>query len=172
MIKKTVSDYKQYVSFYTGAELFGIDIRLVNEVNPNVNIVPIPLSASYILGYVNIRGQVVLVLDLAIMFGGTRSSLSEKSHIILFKTTQDFLRLRITDIDVDFGVFGDKPVAVLADVIGDVIGIQADQVETPTEHINDAYNEFMEGVARTGDDLLIILNPVKILSYRQEQAVN
>ena len=60
---------KQFVTCYINNQTFGFDIRLINEVNPNVNIIPIPLVEYFVVGHVNVRGQVVLILDLMFMFG-------------------------------------------------------------------------------------------------------
>lgn len=161
---------KQFVSFYIAEELFGIDIKLINEVNPNINITPIPLSDSYIRGYVNIRGQVVLVIDLSVIFGKTPGSVTDTSHIIIFKTIQDFFRLQATDLDLDLDVFGDKPVAILVDVIGDVVSVNPGEIETPTRNLKSAYARFVAGVVKLNEELLIIINPVRVLTYQKEKS--
>lgn len=160
---------KQFVTFFIGNELFGINIKLINEVNPNVNIIPIPLSEPYIRGHVNIRGQVGLVLDLYMMFGKEKRLITDKSHIIIFKTEQDLLRAEIKDINIDFKIFGDKPVALLADDISDVLSVEPSLIETPTQNLKDIYSKFVTGVAKLEEKLLIIVDPVRILKYTHEE---
>lgn len=159
---------KQFVSFIIGSELFGIDIKLINEVNPNVHIIPIPLGDAYIRGHVNIRGQVVLVIDLAVMLGRPPCQVAPGSHIIIFKTTHDFLRLRTSGLEVSPEIFGDKPIAILVDGVGDVLSLPAEHIETPTRNLNNTYTKFVEGVAKIKDDLLIIINPAEVLNYSKQ----
>ncbi len=162
---------QQLVTFLINDELFGIDIRLINEVNPNVDIIPIPLTDSYIRGHINVRGQVILVLDLYVIFGKNPRPVTEKSHIVIFKTMQDLLRTGIYNSETDINIFGNKSIAMLVDEIGDVMEIDADQIETPTQNLKYTYSEFTEGIVKLKNKLLIIVNPVKVLKYSGESSL-
>ncbi|MBN1412954.1 MAG: purine-binding chemotaxis protein CheW [Spirochaetales bacterium] len=162
-------DYtRQFVSFYLDERLFGIDIRFVNEVNPNVKIVPIPLASPHIRGHVNIRGQVVLIMDVLLVFKTGRVELADETQIIILKTFQDLARVKNIENEIDPSLFPDKPVGFLADSVGDVITVNADRIETPTQFLEKSYSVFLEGMVKLDNNLLTILNPAKIFNYRQE----
>lgn len=165
MRSNKITDKQQLVSFMINEELFGIDIRMINEVNPRVKIVPIPLSEPHIKGHINIRGQVVLVLDLYVIFGKEPRPINEKSHIVIFKTRQDLLRTNIEEKEIEPVVFGDKYISILVDEIGDVINIDRNKIETSAQNLKNTYSDFTDGIARLNKKLLIIVNPVKILKY-------
>jgi purine-binding chemotaxis protein CheW len=156
---------KQYVTFYCDHELFGIDIRCVNEVTPYVNVLPVPLSGSHIKGLVNIRGQVVMVIDIAVVFGKENSSPREGSHVVILKTTQDFVRVRDIRGEFETEAFGDKPVGFFVDKLGDTVIVGEDQVENPTRYIEKAYSQYINGLVKLQGDLLILIDPVKILMF-------
>lgn len=158
----------QYVTFLLDNQYFGMDIRIINEVNPNVNITKVPLCEQHIKGHVNVRGQVVLILDLMVIFGRESRPVLKDSHIIIFKTTQQILRADINLGNLDINIFGDKPVGILVDNIGDVLSVSQSQIETPTSHLKDKYFQFMDGIVKTQDNLFVIIDPVKILKYSLE----
>jgi purine-binding chemotaxis protein CheW len=163
-----IDKVKQYISFYLKGKLFGIDIRVVNEVNPNVRIVPIPLAAPHIRGHVNIRGQVVLVIDIMVIFGFPKTPVSEKAPIIILKTYQDLARVKDLENEIEIREFPDKPVGIVSESVGDVIQVQAGRIETPTQYLDKSYAGFIDGIVKMEHQLLTVLNPVKILNFRNQ----
>lgn len=164
-----MADVMQYVTFYSEGKMFGVDIRLVNEVNPNVAINPVPLSEPYIKGLLNVRGQVVLVVDVAVIFGREQRPLQENSHVIIFKTEQDFKRIHFNDTEIDVAAFGDKPIGLLVDMIGDVVTVGREDVESAPQHVDESISQFLDGVVKVDDRLLIILKPEKMLWYNKSK---
>ena len=158
----------QYVTFYSENELFGVDIRVVNEVNPLSNIMPVPLSDPHIKGLVNIRGQVVLVIDIAVIFGKAARPAGTASHIVIMKTVQDFARVRGIGSEYDTEAFSDKPVGFFADRIGDTVVVSEEMIEKPTQYLDRGYSKYIIGVVNLGDRLMILLDPVKILWFNED----
>jgi len=159
-----MADKLQFVSFYSEGRMYGLDIRIVKEINPNVNITPVPRSDNYIRGLVNIRGQVILVLDIAMMFGRGQRPFTEDSHIVIMKTAPEIRKVRNMETDFIINAFGDKPVAFLVDKIGDVISVYEDQVEPAPPHLDELKAKYVFGVVRMEDQLLMIINAAQMLS--------
>jgi purine-binding chemotaxis protein CheW len=154
---------KQLVSFFLEDQLFGIDIQLAREVNPDTNIIPVPLSRKEICGLVNIRGQVIMVVNLSVLLGMPPRLLTSESHIIILKTTQEYVRVRNRDTSIHAEIFGDKPIGLLVDKIGDVVSVIERDIEPPPQHLDESRSSFFEGVTR-GKPLLSIVNVEALLS--------
>lgn len=154
----------QIVTFYIKDKMYGVDIRLVNEANPNPSIFPVPLSGPYIRGLVNIRGQVVLVFDIAILFGYPKSPITDESHIIIMKVEQALLRIPELDSKIDISKFGNKPIGFLVDKIGEVLNIVDEKIEPPPQRDSNADSMYMEGIVKLKNQVLIILNPEQIIT--------
>ncbi|OGV71984.1 MAG: hypothetical protein A3K19_22180 [Lentisphaerae bacterium RIFOXYB12_FULL_65_16] len=154
---------RQFVSFELDRRLYGLPICAVKEVNPNTQVTPVPRSPQHIRGLVNIRGQVVLVIDTAVIFGWPRRPITESSHILILKTAQEVQRIRNLDGGMRAERFSDKPVGFLADRIGDVVTVDAAALEPPPPHLPESIVRYVEGVVRLGDGLLVVLNAPELL---------
>lgn len=163
---------KQFVSFYCSNKLYGIDIHIVNDVSPaSSGIMPVPLSDPHIRGLVNIRGQVILVMDIGMIMGNKECLISPFSHIIILKTRAALARVVGLDTDLDISAFSDKPVGFLVDIIGDVVTVKEEEIETTTNYIEMENFTYITGVAKISDQLLIILNPLKMLYHGHEKTI-
>jgi len=162
-----VSNLKQFVSFYCADKLYGIDIHVVNDVSPASNgIIPVPLSDGHIKGLVNIRGQVILVMDIGMILGNTSCLISPFTHIVILKTKTALTRVRGLSKDIDISLFHNKPVGFLVEIVGDVISVSSEEIETTaTKYLNKENFNYINGVVRVEDQLLIILNPQKLLYH-------
>ena len=160
----------QFVTFFLDNNLFGIDIRIVNNASPNINIIPVPLSDEHITGLINIRGQVVLVMDIMVILGHKRRQITENSHIVILKTAQSLARIRNMDKEININVFGDKPIGLLVDRIGDVVSVREEYIETPTKNMEKSYAKYLNGIVKLKDQLLTIINPGRMIRYKTESA--
>jgi purine-binding chemotaxis protein CheW len=152
-----LSEVLQFVSFYVEDRLYGLDIRMVKEIYPDVDITPVPRSEPQIRGLVNIRGQVVLVKDIAIIFGRAPRPITDDSHIIILKTSTELAAVPTLDTRFNSAVFGDKPVAFLVDRIGDVVTVPAGDVEPAPLHVDETNAGYFAGVVYLDDRLQVIL---------------
>ena len=133
-------------------ELYGIDIKLVQEVSPGTRISSVPLSKNHISGLVNVRGDVILVLDLAVIFNNSKSEISENSHVIILKTEQKILQLHDISMNLKSSRFGNKPIGILVDNIGDVVRIDLKDIESPPSNVDKKNAIYYESVAKLKDD--------------------
>lgn len=153
----------QFVSFLVDERLYGLDIRVVKEINPNVEIAPVPHTPPRLRGVVNIRGQVVLVIDIAVILGRQPRPVTEDSHIVILKTAQELRRLESPLTDEQIARFGDKPVAFLVDQIRDVVTVSADIVEPAPPHLGEANSHYFVGVFPFEDEVEVILDAKELL---------
>ncbi len=155
----------QFVSFEVDGRLFGLDIRIVKEVNPNTAITPVPRSARHLRGLVNIRGQVVLVIDIAVIFGKPERPTAPSSQVIILKTAQEVLHSRHRDSRIDPTRYQDKAVGFLVDRIGDVVSVETGAFCPAPPHLAASIAPFVSGVVRLVDGLLVVLDPVELLGF-------
>lgn len=153
----------RYVSFELAGNLYGFEIQIVKEVNPHTGITPVPRSAPHIRGLVNIRGQVVLVIDIAVLFGRPPRPVTVTSQVVILKTASEIKRLRRVNMNVSPERFGDKPVGFLVDRIGDVVTLEAERLEPAPSHLAECDARYVQGVVHLEDRLLVILNPAEML---------
>jgi len=155
----------EFVTFYLDNQAYAIDIRLIREVNPHTRITPVPRSEPHVRGLVNIRGQIILVLDISVIFGRAEREVGTDSHILIIKTSQEISRIRDSDIHVNPALFGDKPVGFLIDSLGEVAKIPGNAMEPPPPHLDEVNARFFLGVTHRSDRLISILNLEELLIY-------
>lgn len=142
-----VSDATQkFVTFWIHDELFGVDILDVQEVTPLIDITPVFHAPDEVLGYVNIRGQIHLVLDMRVLMGHSKEEIGKESRIIIFKS-------KIAE-----------PFGILIDKVGDVLEVSTDWIEPENRNINkDMKRQLVSGVCKLKEQLLILLDARKLL---------
>ncbi|MDY6951559.1 MAG: chemotaxis protein CheW [Thermodesulfobacteriota bacterium] len=158
------AEKRQFCTFWISGRHFGVDILDVKEINSEVHFTPIFHAPEEVKGYVNIRGEIYLILDLALILGFKSEGLSESSRIVLF--------------DAEAGeAFG-----VVVDSISDIATVDANQIENrraedmgPPEEGSERRKLDLGGsVCKLEDELLVIvksenlLNIVKHLCSRTE----
>jgi purine-binding chemotaxis protein CheW len=157
------SDTLQFVSFFVEERAYGLDIRLVKEINPNVGIARVPHAPPQIRGVVNIRGQVVLVIDVAASLGRAPRPITSDSHIVILKTAPELSRIDGLAPDTAIERFGDKPTSFLVDRIGDVVSVAASKVEPTPSNLSNEQARYLAGVIRIDGDLLAVLRAEELL---------
>jgi len=164
-----MSENLQVVTFSIKDRTYGLDIKMVKEVNPNTSITPVPLGSRDIRGLVNIRGQVVLVLDMAVILGWEPGEIEKDSRIIILKTAAELSALaeHLEEAD-DRDILGDKPLAFLVDSIGDVVTVDISEIEPVPHHLRERSTELFRGVIKLKDRLLMILTPTKVIQHSEE----
>jgi purine-binding chemotaxis protein CheW len=157
------SDYRQFVSFTVGSSLYGFDILLVKEITPALGITPVPLMTSDVRGIVNIRGQVVLVLDISAILDENPRQPQKENQIIVLKTSREMAMLSDFTLDFDPEDLGKKPTGFLVDSIGEIITVQSGRLEGTPSHLGKYHTPYIKGVVRL-DEPLIVLNAGKIIA--------
>jgi len=128
----------QYVTFTLGGNLYGIGVGNVQEVLPYRRTTPVPLAAPDVAGLVNLRGQVVLALDLRTRLGLPPRAEGEPMMVVV--------------------KVGPEPVSLLVDAIGDVAEVDDEQFESPPPTLPAELREVIRGAYKLPDRLLLALD--------------
>ena len=104
-------------------------------------------------------------MDIAVILGNPERPITENSHIVILKTKSALERVVGLDKEIDIYTFGDKPIGFLVDMIGDVIAVSESDIEITTKYIEKENLTYIKGVLKLAHQLLIILNPLKMLYH-------
>lgn len=146
-------EFRQFVTCRIDREEFAIDILSVQEINRMVEITKVPKAPAFVEGVINLRGRIVPVLDLRRRFG-----LPEAERTI---------RSRIMVLNVRGRVIG-----VIVDSVSEVLRIPQSLIEPPLAFGSTAGSEFIQGVGRLQDRLLIILDLDRLLLSGEPAGLN
>ena len=135
----------QWVTFRLGEEIYGIDVLQVQEVLRITEISPVPGAPHYVLGIINLRGNVVTVIDARNRFG------------LPPKETDDASRIIVVDAF-------DKVVGLLVDNVSEVAYVPNSQIEVGPNVGADDGNKFVSGVSNRDGDLLIMVDLAKLIN--------
>jgi len=127
-----------YCTFYVQDLFFGVDVRHVQEVLRAQPMTNVPLSDSVVRGLINLRGQILTALDMRRRLSLEERETSESMNIVV--KTQN------------------EAVSLLVDDIGDVLGLNASDMETPPPTVKSPLRELLQGVQKLDDTLLLILD--------------
>ncbi len=142
----------ELATFYVGDALCGMDILKVQEINKLLEMTEVPLAPDYVKGILNLRGQIVTVIDL-----GNKLSLSET-------TTSGETRNIIVNSNGEY-------IGLLVDKIGDVERTDEQDIEPPPANIGGIQGKFFEGVFKKENSLIGILNVEEVLKEDNTQTL-
>ncbi|MCP4550127.1 MAG: hypothetical protein GY835_27010 [bacterium] len=154
---------QQFASFRLDDHLFGINILLVREIIRNVEFTPVEHAASGIRGMLNLRGQIITVLDLSTVLGLEPRVVDKNSHCIILKTTDESTRVMGAD-EIDDNI-GNEVIGILVDDIADVLSIDDEDLESAPANAKGIDGENLQGVAKLDGKLLLILKMRKVMSH-------
>lgn len=150
------------MTFYLGGDLFGISILMVREINQNLDITPVAKVPQYVKGVLNLRGQVVTVMDLAKRLAYIDNDQSgEHSCFIVLKTNEE-IQENHSSSDLEDSTMNDK-IGLYVDRIGDVLSIESKDILITPNQDSKLDAKFVKGVVRLQDQLLVLLNLSTVL---------
>lgn len=150
--KHTGNKTVELATFYVGDSLCGMDILKVQEINKLLEMTEVPLAPDYVRGILNLRGQIVTVIDL-----GSKLSLSDT------ETTGDTRNIIVNS--------NGEYIGLLVDRIGDVERTEEDKIESPPANIGKIQGRYFEGVFKKENSLIGILNVEEILKDDNAQSL-
>ena len=139
----------QYLSFTLKDELYAVNIATVREVLEYTKITKLPKTADFMKGIINLRGQGVPVIDLAIKFGMDETPIDKETAII------------VMDVDTEDG---EVIVGALADTVHEVIDLPSNKVEQAPRFGTSLATEFIQGIGTLDDGFVIILDIGRIFN--------
>lgn len=144
----TLSDISQLVSFRLGNEEYGSEIMQVREIIRIQEITPVPETPEFVEGVINLRGSVIPIIDLRKRFGMEQGSRDKDTRIVVVSVEG-------------------REVGIIVDAVAEVLRITSDQVEQAPAVVSGIGKEYLLGVAKLEDRLLIILDLNKVLSAEE-----
>ena len=143
--KKQDDELLQLVTFSIGEEEFGVNILKVQEIIRTMEITKVPRAPEFVEGVINLRGKVIPIIDLRRRFGLAPKAHDKNTRIIV---------IEINNIIVGFVV----------DAVSEVLRIPASTVEPPPPVVAGVDSDYISGVGKLQDRLLIMLDLDKLLS--------
>lgn len=144
--------------FFLEGEMFSVNIRLVREINPHLDITPVYTAPSHVSGLVNLRGQIVTVIDLGERLGLGKRTIDESSRLVILKTNEELAGLDNCDLETS-----DDKVGLLIDRIADVITPNQEDLEPPPPNLGGVGSEYLCGVCKIENRSIGILDTRSLL---------
>jgi purine-binding chemotaxis protein CheW len=135
----------RWVTFYLDAEKYGINVMQVQEVLRVTEIAPVPGAPDYVLGIINLRGNVVTVIDTRKRFGLASRDVDDSARIVIVESS-------------------DQVVGIMVDSVAEVVDLQFSEIESAPNVGSEDGSRFIQGVASQDDELLIIIDLNKLLT--------
>lgn len=136
----------KYVIFKLGEECYGVSIKNVISIERESKTTRIPNSPDYITGLINLRGDVIPVINLRKKLGMEENSLDNNSRIIIVKEK-------------------DVVIGLTVDSSSEVLEIEDENIDKPPATEDNQYIEYIKGIGKKDDRLVIMLDIEKTLEY-------
>lgn len=136
---------RQIVAFSLGSETYGVDIGQIREIIPVQKVVPVPRAPEFVEGIINLRGKVIPVLDLRQHFGFEKKERNPNQRILLIEVGGDSIGVRV-------------------DSVLSVLRIPEDSIEPPASVLTGDGNDYIQGIAKVEDNLIVLLDLTRIIS--------
>ena len=136
----------KYVIFKLDEEYYGFPIDNVISIEKPSQSTRIPNAPDYIKGVINLRGEVIPIIDLRKKLGMEPSELDKNSRIIIVSSDEIFAGL-------------------IVDTSSEVLEINKENIDKPPTDENNEYIDYINGIGKTADRLVILLDLIKILEY-------
>ena len=134
----------ELATFYMGEALCGMDILKIQEINKLMEMTKVPQAPDYVLGILNLRGQIVTIIDLRKKLGLAPTELNNKRRNIIVNSQGEYIGL-------------------MAARISDVVQADVSKIEQPPANIRGLQGKYFTGVFKTETDLIGILDVEEVL---------
>ncbi len=144
-----VEPVTQWVTFNLEDEKYGVDVMHVKEVLRETEIAPVPGAPHFVLGIINLRGNVVTVIDTHKRFGLNPGEVTDSTRIVI--------------IELD-----DNVVGLVVDSVAEVVDLPRSGIEHAPNVGNDESSKYIQGVTSREDGLLILIDIHKLIGGEEE----
>jgi purine-binding chemotaxis protein CheW len=135
----------QYVTFRLDDETYGINVMQIQEVLRYSEIAPVPGSPDYVLGIINLRGNVVTVIDTRRRFGLNDADITDSSRIVVMESA-------------------DQVMGILVDSVAEVVYLKSSEIEAAPNVGSEESARFIQGVCNKNGELIILVEFDKMLT--------
>ncbi|MEW8549037.1 MAG: chemotaxis protein CheW [Candidatus Thiodiazotropha endolucinida] len=143
----------QFVTFILMEEVYGINVMQVQEVLRITEISPVPGAPPYVLGIINLRGNVVTVIDTRTRFGLPTKEVDDASRIIVIESEK-------------------QVVGILVDAVAEVVELRETDIDPAPNVGTEESSRYIQGVATQEDRLLILVDLNKLLTDEEWQEIS
>jgi purine-binding chemotaxis protein CheW len=143
---------RQLVVFQLGAELYGVEISRVHEIIRLQSVTRVPRAPAFVEGVINLRGKVIPVVDLRRRFGLPTAEHSRASRIVVVE-------------------LGDQVGGIVVDGVSEVLRVNTATIEPPSPVVAGIDSEYLHGIAKLTDRLVILLDLDRILARDERRAL-
>ena len=143
--KSTDDPVLQWVTFRLDGETYGINVMQVQEVLRYSEIAAVPGAPSYVLGIINLRGNVVTVIDTRHRFNLGAGEITDNSRIVIIETDRHVI-----------GIFVDS--------VAEEVYLRQSEIEIAPNVGNEESAKFIQGVCQKNNELLILIELNKLLT--------
>jgi purine-binding chemotaxis protein CheW len=154
-------DAMQIVTFQVGAEEYGLDIKSITEIIRPLKITPLPRMPAFIEGVINLRGMIIPVVDLRRRFSVGQASHSTKTVRIII------IRGAVPGLPGG----GKELLGLVVEAVNEVLSMSHKDIEPAPASAVGRDAEFITGMGKVGDRLIIIIDITRILSQQERSAL-
>ncbi len=133
------------IVFALADEEYGVEVEKVKTIERMMPMTRVPKTYSFVKGVINLRGVVVPVIDLRGRFGLPEQEYTDNSRIVIIAVNE-------------------MEVGLIVDSANDVIDVDSDAIQDPPEIVGGVRAKYLQGVAKLGDRLLVLLNLQEVLN--------
>ena len=149
-VNKAISDKEgKYLTFTLGHEQYGLEILKVREIIGYMEITAVPQTPHYVKGVINLRGQVIPVIDLRAKFGMETAEITEESCIIVVEIHQNKRQFST---------------GIIVDKVEEVLDIAGEDIEEAPQFDSSVNTDFILGMGKIGESVKILLNINRVLA--------
>lgn len=142
-----MAEEKQFIIFHLGTEEFGIEITKAHEIVRMQGITELPQSSDFIEGIINLRGDIITIIDLRKRFN-LESKTGKETRIIII----DLQNIKA---------------GLIVDSISEVIRINSDDISDPPGRVAGIKRDYLKGIGKINDRLIILLDLNQLLSTEE-----
>jgi purine-binding chemotaxis protein CheW len=135
----------QWVTFQLEDETYGINVMQVREVLRYSEIAPVPGAPDYVLGIINLRGNVVTVIDTRSRFGLMPGEITDNTRIVIIEAEK-------------------QVIGILVDSVAEVVYLRSSEIDSTPSVGTEESAKFIQGVSNRDGELLILVDLNKLLS--------
>tara|TARA_R110002167_G_scaffold23597_7_gene83765 strand:- start:2524 stop:3069 length:546 start_codon:yes stop_codon:yes gene_type:complete len=143
---------EQFLTFMLQGEVFGLNIRPIKEIIEYGKITKVPMVPDYVRGVINLRGNVVPVIDLPVRFGWPPSEDGKRTCIVILEVEND-------DEIINLGI--------VIDSVNEVLDIDDQDIGPAPNFGAKLRTDFISGMGKVRDEFIVLLSVAKVLSVEE-----
>ncbi|WLV25782.1 chemotaxis protein CheW [Aciduricibacillus chroicocephali] len=144
----TTVQERKVIVFNLNGEEYAVPVQSVGSIERMMQITRVPKAEHFIKGVINLKGVVTPIVDLRLRFGTEKREYDDSTRIIIV-------------------YYRDMEIGLVVDGANDVIDISVNDIEPPPEVINTVHADYIEGVVKLGNRLLVLLDLEKVLDKKE-----